>query len=240
MVRNETDRSIFCIFCRRAVFLARNPQKSAIPAAAAANRRRQFVHDFLTPPCQRAARMQGGGVSRGKPGRRPDPISRNPNTFAAPDLFRGPGATRKASARGSWSPDLRCAPSGAATKGASGACPERSRRADPKGVACSTFDKLRTGSWTPDLRCAPSGVARQGRIRGRQGAPAPLLWVSPATRPGVEKDFFPLPQGFLCETVSRRNTCPSPSSEDSSAKVGQSQSGWRRRPRDTPPPRGGG
>ena len=88
---------------------------------------------------------------------RPGPISRNPNTFAAPDSIRGPGA-----------------------------CPERSRRADPKNVAC--------GPWTPDLRCAPSGVAIEGGVRGRQGAPAPLSFGFPL-RHGLEPKRMSFP-GF--------------------------------------------
>ena len=99
---------------------------------------------------------------------RPGPISRHPNTFAAPDLIRGPGA-----------------------------CPERSRRADPKSVACSP--------WTPDLRSAPSGAAIEGGVRGRQGTPAPLLRVSPATRLEPKRFLPPLQDfsdGFTPEYMS--------------------------------------
>jgi len=55
--------------------------------------------------------------------------------IAAPDPDPGPRATRPGRAGRPWSPDRRCAPSGVATKGGSGACPERSRRGDWFGRA---------------------------------------------------------------------------------------------------------
>jgi len=73
MIRHgpERDRPVYLphFFAAEPSFLAWNPQKSSIPAAAAANRRRPFVHIFPILPCQRAARMQGGGTGGAGGGR---------------------------------------------------------------------------------------------------------------------------------------------------------------------------
>ena len=87
-------------------------------AAAAASRtgRRMTFHD--TTACPGPERP----FDRRGPQNRPSEKSRSfagaRKTYnAAPDLIRGPESTRKAFACGSWAPDLRSAPSGAAPMG---------------------------------------------------------------------------------------------------------------------------
>jgi len=70
-------------------------------------RRRGRRRHLQTPPVRR------------RPRKYPTMPPRTPIRGPGPALSEAEGATREASARGSWSPDLRCAPSGAATKRAS-------------------------------------------------------------------------------------------------------------------------